>query len=180
MSKEMRDESREEDEQARRASSVAKGFIPSAKLELEFTDEVHSPTNLEAELIANAQPDRAVSAIPHFIKQNSHRGLQSDQKKVIEHHLEAARRALEAADTAPHLANSPALSTPILGKLWERIRAQMHDLVLFYVNRASSTHSRVDGQLIEAVEALSQLVEDQQAEIEQLKKQLGEQTEDSS
>lgn len=159
----------EENNQARRASSVAKGFIRSTKLKLEFTDEIHVATDMEAELVENTQPDMTISTIPHFVKQNRQQSNSSDQTKMIQHHLEGARRALEAAETAPYLANSPALSTPILGKMWNRIRGQMHDLILFYVNRAGATHGRVDGQLIEALEALTQLVEDQQAEIETLK-----------
>ena len=151
---EQRVERREGGEQARRASSVAEGFIPPADLGLEFTDEVHTAADMEAELVANAQPNEALSALPHFIKQNRQQASRSDQTEVIHHRLEGARRAMEAADTAPHLANSPALSTPILGRMWKRIREQMHDLVLFYVNRANRTHSRVDGQLIEAIEAL--------------------------
>lgn len=137
-------------------------------LGLEFTDERHTAVELEVDLLAQAQPDTAVSAIPHFIKPQPTAGQRPDQTGAVHHYLAGARRAIEAADTAPHLANSPALSVPILGKLWQQIRGQMHDLVLFYVNRAGRTHSRTDGQLIEAVEALAQLVEQQQAEIERL------------
>ena len=179
-SREQRVERREGGEQARRASSVAEGFIPPADLGLEFTDEVHTPADLEAELIANTQPYETSSVIPHFIKQGKQQNSRSDQTEAIHHYLEGARRAMEAADTAPHLANSPALSAPILGRIWERIRGQMHDLVLFYVNRASRTHSRVDGQLIEAIEALTQQVEKQRAEIEALKAQLSKQNGDDT
>ena len=93
--------------------------------------------------------------------------------KAIAHHLAAARRALAQVETKPNLAPSPATSTPILGRLWGRIRGQMHELVLFYVNRYGSSSSRVGGQLIEAIEELTAIVEAQQAEIEKLKKDKG-------
>ncbi|MFK7803866.1 MAG: hypothetical protein AB8G95_19695 [Anaerolineae bacterium] len=150
------------------------------KLEVEFTDEVLSAPSVEAELADSEltiSDNAQLAAIPQFIQDPAK--AHNTSTKTIGHYLAGAKRALAAADTAPHLANSPALSTPVLGKLWGRIRSQMHDLVLFYVNRSAVTHSRVDAQLIEAVEALTQIVERQQAEIDQLKQTLEQSQKDS-
>ena len=136
----------------------------AARLEIEFVDEVYSAADLESEIEAKAKDrqDAVLNSLPQFLPSKSEQsGLQSASAQTIRHHLTGARRALASAETAPHLANSPALSTPILGKLWGRIRGQMHELVLFYVNRSNVTHSRVDGQLIEAVEALAKIVDAQ-------------------
>ncbi len=141
-------------------------------LGIEFKDEALSAADIETKIETALTNDRhheinnTVNAIPKFVNQASADHLSST---AVGHHLQAARRALAQAETAPNLANSPALSVPILGKLWGRIREQMHELVLFYVNRSGATTSRVDAQLIEAVTALTALVEAQQAELEALK-----------
>lgn len=147
-----------------------------SELGLEFTDEVHTVASFEAQLTTSH--DAKLAAIPQFLQDSSHPHKPSIE--TIDHYLAGAKRALAATDTTPHLANSPALSTPILGTLWGRIRGQMHDLVLFYVNRSAVTHSRVDTQLIEAVDALTQIVEKQQAEIDQLKIALEQAKQDSA
>ncbi|MFT5196576.1 MAG: hypothetical protein ACI9EW_000429 [Cellvibrionaceae bacterium] len=149
-------------------------------LGLEFTDEVHSAADLETHIIskieANAGTDVLLADIPHFLPAKAKTAfLSTPSTQTIGHYLAGAKRAMDAAETAPHLANSPALSTPILGKLWGRIRGQMHELVLFYVNRSGVTHSRVETQLIEAIDALTQIVDTQQAEIDRLKSQVAQQ-----
>ena len=144
-----------------------------AKLDIELTDEVHSAEGLESTIAASMSNEDAaainqrVNEIPRFIKDEGRPSLNS---KTVAHHLEAARRALAQAETKANLSPSPATATPVFGKLWGRIRGQMHDLVLFYVNRLGGTTGRVDSQLIEAIEELTALVEQQQAEIEALKK----------
>ena len=144
----------------------------SEGLGLEFSDQEQSPEELESRISDEMSAEQAeqinqkVNEIPRFVKTKDRPSLNS---KTVTHHLEAARRALAQAETKPNLAPSPATATPVLGSLWGRIRGQMHELVLFYVNRLGSTSSRVDAQLIEAVEELTALVEEQQREIEKLK-----------
>ena len=143
-----------------------------AKPEIQLHDDVHTADALEARLAKSMPPEQAsainqlVNEIPRYIKSGERPSLNS---KTIEHHLAAARRALAQAETQATLAPSPATATPVLGKLWGRIRGQMHELVLFYVNRLGGTTSRVDNQLIEAIEELTAIVEAQQGEIERLK-----------
>lgn len=153
---------------------------PQSNLGIELNDEVYTAADLEASIRSGLPAEKAaeinqtVNEIPRFVKDNNRPTIGS---KAIAHHLKAARSALANVETKPNLASSPATATPVLGKLWGRIRGQMHELVLFYVNRLGGTSGRVDGQLIEAIEELTALVEQQQAEIEALKKERGERKE---
>ena len=155
----------------------------SKKLGLEFNDDELSAESLEAEIEKSLDPQLAekinqtVNAIPRFVPSE---GASAPINSAIKHHLAGAKRALESAETAANLASSPATSVPVLGRLWGRIRGQMHELILFYVNRAGATHGRVDGQLIQAVETLSAIVEQQQQEIESLKQQVEEHKQERS
>ena len=147
----------------------------SNKLELEFGDDEREAAELEAEIAKSLDPELAkkindtVNAIPRFVPNETDA---AQVNEAVKHYLAGAKRALESAETAPNLASSPATSVPVLGKLWGRIRGQMHELILFYVNRSRATSGRVDGQLIQAVETLSTIVTQQQAEIESLKQEL--------
>lgn len=147
----------------------------NSNLGIELNDDELSAEALEASVAEGMSAAEAaainarVNEIPRYIKSGSRPSLNS---KTINHHLEAARRALAQAETQANLAPSPATATPVLGTLWGRIRGQMHELVLFYVNRLGGTTGRVDGQLIEAIEELTALVEAQQAEIEALKEKI--------
>lgn len=80
----------------------------------------------------------------------------------------------------PILAPSPATQTPVLGRLWGRIRGEMHNLVLFYVNRSVRDQNRLNVNLISAMNELTRVVQDQQTEIETLRaeiRRLNEETE---
>lgn len=68
----------------------------------------------------------------------------------------------------PILAPSPATQTPVLGALWGRIRGEMHNLVLFYVNRSVSDQNRLNVNLISALNEMTRVIQDQQARIEAL------------
>lgn len=74
-----------------------------------------------------------------------------------------------AAAVEPILAPSPATQLPVIGRLWGRIRGQVHSLVLFYVNRAVRDQSRLNVELISVLNELTRVVQDQQAEIDALR-----------
>ena len=69
----------------------------------------------------------------------------------------------------PVLAPSPATQLPVVGRFWSRIRGQVHSLVLFYVNRAVRDQSRLNVDLISALNELTRVVQEQQAEIDALR-----------
>ncbi len=74
-----------------------------------------------------------------------------------------------AAAVEPVLAPSPATQLPVVGRLWGRIRGQVHSLVLFYVNRAVRDQSRLNVELISVLNELTRVVQDQQVEIDALR-----------
>ncbi len=68
-------------------------------------------------------------------------------------HLQQARLAYDRIQ--PRLQLTP-VNTPILGPFLQRIRQQMHELVLFYLNQLAANQIRVNGHLLAAVEILGQ------------------------
>ncbi len=74
-----------------------------------------------------------------------------------------------AAAVEPVLAPSPATQLPVVGRLWGRVRGQVHSLVLFYVNRAVRDQSRLNVELISALNEMTRALQEQQAEIDALR-----------
>lgn len=84
------------------------------------------------------------------------------------HHLRQANE-MDAPPTAPILADSPATQLPLIGRFWKMIRAQVHELILFYVNRHVAYQSKLDNHLISTLNELTRVVELQRDEIDQLR-----------
>lgn len=72
----------------------------------------------------------------------------------------------------PVLAPSPATRMPVVGRLWRQIRGEVHNLVLFYVNRSVQDQNRLNVDLISALNELTRVVQAQQAEIDSLRAEL--------
>ncbi|MCA9936313.1 MAG: hypothetical protein H6662_04160 [Ardenticatenaceae bacterium] len=87
------------------------------------------------------------------------------------HHLRALNE-LEATDSTPELAASPATQLPLLGKLWGMVRAQAHNLVLFYVNRSAADNAQTRAHMVNTLNELTRLVQEQQQEIAALRARL--------
>ena len=83
------------------------------------------------------------------------------------HHLRQLNDAPQPP-TAANLAASPATRLPIVGTLWRQIRGQVHNLVLFYVNRFAEFDQQRHSHLLNIVNELTGLAQAQQAEIERL------------
>lgn len=79
----------------------------------------------------------------------------------------------------PILAPSPATQTPVVGRLWNRIRGEMHNLVLFYVNRSVRDQNRLNVNLISSLNEMTRVIQDQQAEIEALRAEVRRLAEDA-
>lgn len=80
------------------------------------------------------------------------------------------RQLQELPDPPTHatLAPSPATRLPFLGRFWQLIRSQTHELVLFYVNRHVAHQTRPNHLIITALHRLGATVQAQQQEIERL------------
>lgn len=96
------------------------------------------------------------------------------EKRVSPHlfyYLEQANR-MPPPSVEPILAPSPATRAPVVGGLWQKIRAEMHNLVLFYVNKSVREQSRVNANLISTLNELARVIQDQQAEIDSLRAEI--------
>lgn len=96
------------------------------------------------------------------------------EKRVSPHlfyYLEQANR-MPPPSVEPVLAPSPATQTPVVGGLWQKIRAEMHNLVLFYVNKSVREQSRVNANLISTLNEMTRVIQDQQAEIDALREEI--------
>jgi hypothetical protein len=87
------------------------------------------------------------------------------------YHLKQANQARPAV-LEPLLAPSPATRLPVLGRLWGLIRGEMHQLILFYVNRAASSQNRLNTDVVSTLNELTRLCQVQGAEIERLRDEL--------
>lgn len=96
----------------------------------------------------------------------------------IFYYLKQANRTPSPA-VEPILAPSPATRTPVLGRLWGRIRGEMHNLVLFYVNRSVSDQARLNVNLISVMNEMTRALQDQQARIETLQDEVRRLTQDT-
>ncbi len=87
------------------------------------------------------------------------------------YHLRRANE-MPPPNMEPLLAASPATRVPVLGGLWQRVRGQVHALVLFYVNRLASHDAQLNNHLISALNELTRLTQAQEAEITALRTEI--------
>ena len=52
-------------------------------------------------------------------------------------------------------------TVPILGGIIDRFRAMFHQLIIFYINQLAEQQAEVNGQILQALTALSQYLEEQ-------------------
>jgi hypothetical protein len=90
---------------------------------------------------------------------------------TLYHHLRHLNE-LGAPETTPVLVPSPATRVPILGRFWRTIRAQMHQLILFYVNRALAHETAVTNHTRSTLNELTRLAQAQQEEINRLQQEI--------
>jgi len=90
----------------------------------------------------------------------------------LHHFLRLANATFAEAETEPVLVDSPATRLPVLGRLWGMIRGGAHNLVLFYVNRAVTHQTNVNGYLVSALNRLTVVTEAQQRTIQRLQAEL--------
>ncbi|MCL4804072.1 MAG: hypothetical protein KJ046_07230 [Anaerolineae bacterium] len=96
------------------------------------------------------------------------------EKRVNPHlyyYLEQANAAAPAA-VEPVLAPSPATRAPVVGRVWGKVRAEMHNLVLFYVNKSVREQNRINADLISTLNEMARVIQDQQDEIDTLRAEI--------
>lgn len=90
----------------------------------------------------------------------------------LHHYLRLANETFAQVETRQVLASSPATRLPVLGRLWGTIRAEVHNLVLFYVNRSVTHQVTMNRYLVSVLNRMTLQNEEQQREIERLKSEL--------
>lgn len=101
--------------------------------------------------------------------------------KNLYHHLRIANETYTTVETTAILVPSTATRFPVLGPMWQLIRRQMHNLVLFYVNRTLTHQTGINRHVLSVLNHLVIQVQDQQrtiialqAEVEALRQQRSE------
>ncbi|MFN2187782.1 MAG: hypothetical protein ACK2T3_03385 [Candidatus Promineifilaceae bacterium] len=92
----------------------------------------------------------------------------------LHHHLKMVNEEYLDVEMGANLALSPAARIPIIGGLWRLIRAQAHELVLFYVNRSVRHNIRVNGHFVTILNSLTRSNDELQQRVLQLEKDLEE------
>ncbi len=88
------------------------------------------------------------------------------------YYLRLANETFAHAPTALALAPSPATQVPGVGRVWSLIRREVHNLVLFYVNRAVTHEVNVNRYLVSVLNRLTLLSQAQQRTIESLQEEV--------
>ena len=76
------------------------------------------------------------------------------------------------AETAPNLAQSPATQVPVAGKVWGVLRRQVHELILFYVNRQLAHQVTVNRSLVSVLNRLTAELAEQRRDLEALRAEI--------
>ena len=71
------------------------------------------------------------------------------------HHLKLVNKLYTEVETQPALEASPALRIPVVGQLWQLIRREAHNMVLFYVNRSINHEIAVHRHVISVLNLLT-------------------------
>ncbi|GJM43019.1 MAG: hypothetical protein DHS20C20_33010 [Ardenticatenaceae bacterium] len=96
------------------------------------------------------------------------------------HHLQQAAEAIPNFDRHLLLNETKGSQLPILGGLVNKVRQTLHNIALFYTNRALQHQQQVNKHLWEAVGRLTAVTQQQQRAIETLQAQLATNTQADS
>lgn len=90
---------------------------------------------------------------------------------ALHYHLQQLNRPA-TPPTEPDLAPSTATQFPLFGRLWNTVRSELHQVILFYVNRLQRTHTQETTHLVNSLNELARIAVEQQAEIDRLRDEL--------
>jgi hypothetical protein len=91
-----------------------------------------------------------------------------DYDSDLYYHLRRANEYYARLDVELLLAPSPHTRVPFLGSLWNRIRREAHNLVLFYVNRLAQRQVTVNRHLVSVLNRMVVQIQEQQNQIQEL------------
>lgn len=90
--------------------------------------------------------------------------------QALYYHLRRANQ-VDLEEIEPLLDSSAAMRIPILGRFLRSARRRIHELVLFYVNRAVNDEKKFDDSIVRTLNELTRVLQEQQEEIDKLKAQ---------
>lgn len=88
------------------------------------------------------------------------------------HHLRLANQVYTLAETGPLLVPSSGTRLPLIGSIWQRVRVYLHNLALFYVNRAVAHQTSVNRHVISVLNQLTVANQAQQRAITALQAEI--------
>jgi hypothetical protein len=97
---------------------------------------------------------------------------EASAETALYYHLWLANQSYNQAETAPFLAASPATQLPVLGRLWQLIREQAHQLILFYVNRFVTQQTNVNRHLVSVANELTRELQEQEQQLRALEEEV--------
>ena len=95
-----------------------------------------------------------------------------DYDVALYFHLRRANESYHQVGVEPLIVPSPRSSIPILGPLWDRIRREAHNLVLFYVNKLAQRQVTVNRHLVSTLNRMAVQIQEQQRRIGALEEEL--------
>lgn len=88
------------------------------------------------------------------------------------YHLRQANEHYYRLGIEPDLVPSPRSRIPLLGSLWDRVRREAHQLVLFYVNKLAQRQVTVNRHLVSTLNRMAVQIQEQQRQIQALQDEL--------
>ncbi len=88
------------------------------------------------------------------------------------YHLRRANQQYHQLGVEMVLAPSPRSRIPLIGPLWDRIRREAHNLVLFYVNKLAQRQLIVNRHLVSTLNRMAVQLQEQQRQIRALQEEL--------
>lgn len=155
------------------------GQQPEARLWLQIHDKKIDSEALVTEVERRVEERRAELGVSHIVFPTFGHMSAYPEPPLNEvpynlnlyYYLKQANRE-SSSGVAPVLVPSPATRVPILGRLWQLVRAEFHQLVLFYVNKSVSEQNKLNVNVISTLNELTRVTQLQQAEINKLRAEL--------
>jgi hypothetical protein len=88
------------------------------------------------------------------------------------YHLRKANDVYSELDVSLMLSSSPTTRMPVLGRLWENVRKEAHNLVLFYLGKFAGKQVTVNRHLVSTLNRMALQLQQQQVQIRNLTQEI--------
>ncbi len=94
-----------------------------------------------------------------------------DFAPTLQYHLQQLN-AMESAETTPDLSPSATTNMPVIGRIWGQARQELHQSILFYVNRLQRSQTQQNTHIVNTINELTRVIAEQQATIGRLEREI--------